>query len=71
MFIQRPSDNLILENPSNALERGGGGGGVGGRQVVWLARRTSKQEAFEQVIEPFLVSSQNQLISIFPFHPGV
>ena len=27
MFIQRPSDNLILENPSNALERGGGGGG--------------------------------------------
>lgn len=49
----------------------GGGGGVGGRQVVWLARRTSKQEAFEQVIEPFLVSSQNQLISIFPFHPGV
>ena len=70
MFIQRPSDNLILENPSNALERGGGGGG-GGRPVVWLARRTSKQEAFEQVIEPFLVSSQNQLISIFPFHPGV
>lgn len=70
MFIQRPSDNLILENPSNALERGGGGG-FGGRQVVWLARRTSKQEAFEQVIEPFLVSSQNQLISIFPFHPGV
>lgn len=49
----------------------GGGGGFGGRQVVWLARRTSKQEAFEQVIEPFLVSSQNQLISIFPFHPGV
>ena len=71
MFIQRPSDNLILENPSNALERGGGGGGFGGRQVVWLARRTSKQEAFEQVIEPFLFSSQNQLISIFPFHPGV
>lgn len=68
VFIQRPSDNLILENPSNALERGGGGGG---RQVVWLARRISKQEAFEQVIEPFLVSSQNQLISIFPFHPGV
>ena len=70
MFIQRPSDNLILENPSNALERGGGGG-VGGRQGGWVARRTSKQEAFEQVIEPFLVSSQNQLISIFPFHPGV
>ena len=37
----------------------GGGGGFGGRQVVGLARRTSKQEAFEQVIEPFLVSSQN------------
>lgn len=71
MFIQRPSDNFILENPSNALEEGRGGGGFGGRQVVWLARRTSKQEAFEQVIEPFLVSSQNQLISIFPFHPGV
>ena len=31
MFIQRPSDNLILENPSNALERGGGGGGGGGQ----------------------------------------
>ena len=54
------------------LWRGEGGGGGGwGRQVVWLARRTSKQEAFEQVIEPFLVSSQNQLISIFPFHPRV